>query len=90
MGLKLTRDFEQCFKLNLIVLGPSWVGFISRVWVWFVWMSVLLFGGSLCAVHTVHLPARFSHLSRLYYGKAAGALLVCDQQDDNSIKSLLR
>ena len=33
---------------------------------------------------------RFSHLSRLYYGKAAGALLVCDQQDPASIEGLLR
>jgi len=33
---------------------------------------------------------RFSHLSRLYYGKAAGALLVCDQQDKKSVEGLVR
>ena len=33
---------------------------------------------------------RFSHLSRLYFSKAVGALLVCDQANKKSVEGLVR
>ena len=33
---------------------------------------------------------RFSHLSRLYFSKAVGALLVCDQGNEQSVKGMVK
>jgi len=33
---------------------------------------------------------RFSHLSRLYFSKAAGALLVCDQDNQKTLEGMVR
>lgn len=33
---------------------------------------------------------RFSHLSRLYFSKAAGALLVCEQSNPRSLEGMVR
>merc|ERR1712236_208413 len=33
---------------------------------------------------------RFSHLSRLYFSKAVGAILVCDQASTNSLEGVVK
>ena len=33
---------------------------------------------------------RFNHLSRLYFNKAAGALLVCDQNTEKSLEGIIK
>ena len=77
-SLKVLRWSEE-LEIRLQVPGDSWQwpwSFINKLYELQMW--------------DLAGQDRFNHLSRLYFHKAAGALLVCDQNTEKSLEGIIK